>query len=229
MRPLLTLLLATLPLFTAGCGDPEPQYRLVYPIQASKQQIHRLDGVRFLSTTDAPELSLIVLSNPVEDAAYVDIAFALSNTTEKPLTVTAQMLGCRTRSGAAAVADRSSYEQRIGRGERYRRPEGFEKLMPKMQAFGCAAPKTKDTADKSTLTPSQKQVWKEYRIYQERGAPESSHYFSGFELEPGATQSAFVRVDLPHVDATAERETLLFSLCPPNLPCRKVRLVIQPL
>jgi hypothetical protein len=229
MRPLLALLLAALPFFSAGCSEAEPEYRLIYPIQASKQQLHRLDGVRFLSTTDAPELSLIVLSNPVEDAAFVDIAFAVTNTTPELLTVTPKMLNCRTKSGSMTIADRSGYEQRIANGEHYRRPEGFDKLMPKMQAFGCAAPNTRDTADKASLKPSQKQAWKHYRNYLATGAPDAGDYFTGFELNPGETRSAFVRIDLPRVDAEAERETMLFSLCPADLPCRKVRLVIQPL
>jgi hypothetical protein len=229
MKTLLALLLTALPFFAAGCSDPEPEYRLIYPIQASKQQIHRLEGVRFLSTTDAPELSIIVLSNPVKDATYVDIAFAVTNTTAAPLRVAPEMLGLRTRGGALTVNDRSGYEARIRQGERFRRPEGFDKLMPKMQAFGCAAPNTKDTADKASLTPSQKQVWKHYRNYLAAGALEARDYFTGFELNPGETRSAFVRADLPYVDAKAERETMLFSLCPERAPCRKVRLVIQPL
>lgn len=229
MKRLLAPLLATLALVTAGCGDTEPEYRLIYPIQASKQQIHRLDGVRFLSTTDSPELALIVLSNPVADATYVDIAFALTNTAEKPLQVDAKMLGCRTRGGALAIADRAGYEARLQKGERFRRPEGFEKLMPKMQAFGCAAPKTKDTADATALSPAQKQVWKHYRTYRETGTLESGAYFTGFTIAPGETRSAFVRVDLPRVDAKAERETMLFSLCPTDSLCKKIRLVIQPL
>jgi len=214
-------------LLLGGCKE-QPRYELVYPVQASKQQIHRLEGVRFVSTTDTPEISLIVLNNPVAPGSFVDIAFALTNTAQTPLTLSA-LPQARTGKGELKVLDRSAYAARTDAGERYVRPEGFEKLMPAMQKFGCAAQKSEDTLTPFGLSASQKQLWRHYRQYQQNTYGKSDDYFDGFTLDAGETKSAFVRVELPQTSHGGERETMLFTLCPEHYACKKMRLVIQPL
>lgn len=227
MRKTVLVAAATCTIFIAGCKE-QPAYELVYPVQASKQQIHRIDGVRFISTTDTPELSLIILNNPVPSGAFADIAFSITNSGGTSLKLTRMPQG-RIKSGPLPVLGKESYEKRISLGERYLRPEGYEKLMPAMQKFGCAAQKSENTTSPFDLTASQKQVWKHYKRYQTDGTLDSGDYFEGFTLAPGETKSAFVRIDLPKLETGSERETMLFTLCPEEHSCKKVRLVIQPL
>ena len=225
-----SVLLMTALLF-GGCKEDTnaTAYHLVYPIQASKQKILRMEGTRFLTTTDTPELSAIVLNNPVAERGFADIAFSITNASEHPLKLAPGMLEVRTKQGVLPLTAKSAYEAYVAKGGRYRLPEGYEALMPKMQAFGCAAPKSEDNIDPATLLPSQKQIWKHYRRYRDAGVLDASEYFEGFTVAPGATRSAFFRVTLPAVDLDAERETMLVSLCPEEHSCKKIRLVIQPL
>ena len=225
-----SLLLLTA-LLIGGCKEESANsaYNLVYPIQASKQKILRMDGTRFLTTTDTPELSAIVLNNPVAERGFADIAFAITNMTETPIKVTRQMLELRTKQGVLPLETKSAYEAYIADGRRFITPEGYEALMPKMQAFGCAAPKSEDDIAPDALSASQKQVWKQYKRYRGSGVLDTSEYFESFTLAPGTTRSAFFRVNIPAVDRGSERETMLFSLCPEGHACKKLRLVIQPL
>ncbi len=208
-----------------SCADT-PSYRLLYPVQASKQEIVRLEGTRLLTTDTAPKTALIVLNNPV--SAYVDIAFAIENTTAAPLLLE-RLPAARLKSGPLNVLEKAAYDARFKSGERYVRPDGYERLVPQMQAFGCAAPDHGDTLQEAHLDSAPKAVWNRYRRYREAGSSDAAAYFTPMRLEPGETRGAIIRIDLPETALSKQRETMLLTLCPTGRSCEKVRLVLQPL
>ena len=209
----------------SGCADT-PSYRLLYPVQASKQELLRLEGTRLLLTDTAPQTALIVLNNPV--STYADIAFALENTTAAPLLLE-QLPAARLKSGPLNVLEKPAYDTRLKSGERYVRPDGYERLVPQMQAFGCAAPKSADNVHPGNLASASEAVWNLYRRYREESGSAAAAYFVPIHLEPGETHGAVIRIDLPETALSKDRETMLLTLCPTGRSCEKIRLILQPL
>jgi len=78
-----------------ACSNKPKTYHLLYPIEASKQEVLRLDGYRFLSSSLVSPASVVVLSNPVQNGGYIDFTFALSNTSKKTMLVPSLMKNLR--------------------------------------------------------------------------------------------------------------------------------------
>lgn len=201
LKPFVSLVLL---LSLAGCSSPK-QYHLLYPIQASKQEVLRLDGFRFLSSESKSPIALMILSNPIEDASFVDVIFAYQNNGKQTINITPKDISIKMRGvGELSLLSKEEYQK----GEGFKKPEGFDNLTPKMKAYGCAAPSSKDNTSVATLSLSQKWVWDEHMSYPFK---DDTLYLENLRIKPGEMKGALIRFKLPKTDENFEQSTLLIK------------------
>ncbi len=188
-----------------ACSEPR-SYHLLYPIEASKQELSRIQGYRFLSSTLDSPVSILVLSNPVENGGFAELAFALSNNHEHTVHISEKDFTIKmSKHGDLELISPLNYAQ----SKSYQKPEGFDRLSPKMQAFGCSATKTEDNIDISSLNASQAWVWDRHLQYPFK-RPEL--YLKDLEVLAGETAGAVLRIALPEMAEDFEQSTLLVKL-----------------
>ena len=122
-----------MPLVFMGC-EHKVNYHLLYPVQASKQNIIRLEGFRFLSSELKSPASMFILSNPVADDGFVDFALALTNKSGKLMTLSPKNILVRlSKHGKLQVLNATEYAL----SKAYVKPKNISSLAPKMKEYGC--------------------------------------------------------------------------------------------
>lgn len=206
----------------SGC-DESKSYNLLYPIEASKQEVLRIQGYRFLSSTLDSPASILVLSNPVENGGFADFAFSMTNNSAQTLHLSQKNLLIKmSRHGELELISSQDYAS----AEIYEKPEGFDTLSPKMQAFGCAAANTKDNIDAADFNPSQSWVWDKHVRYPFK---KEELYLKTLKIPSGETRGAIFRVHLPVLSKSFEQSTILVHLKVNRQEGYKFKFILQSL
>lgn len=189
----------------SACNESK-SYHLLYPIEASKQELSRIQGYRFLSSTLDSPASILVLSNPIENGSFVDFAFALSNNHKNSVHISEKDFSIKiSKHGDLELVSLPNYAQ----SKPYKKPEGFDTLTPKMQAFGCSTTNMTDNIEISSFNASQSWVWDKHLQYP-FVRPEL--YLKKLEILAGETKGAIFRIALPEMPKDFEQATLLVKL-----------------
>lgn len=204
-RSLRVLIFTLIAFIFTACGE-DKSYSLLYPIEASKQSVSLIEGYRFLSSETNSPFAVIVLSNPVENGSYADLAFAISNRGDKPISIDLDDIIVKMRgAGELRVSTKRAYAH----AKPYKRPESFESLSPKMQAFGCAAANTKDNIGVSSFNEAQSWVWNRHKEYPFI-RPEL--YLEALTIPSGQTKGVLFRIQLPEMDKSFDQSTILIQI-----------------
>lgn len=191
-------------IFFNACNTPK-QYHLLYPIQASKQKVLRFDGFRFLSSESKSPISLMILSNPVEDASFVDVVFAYQNNSTQNIIIDTNDITIKMSGiGALTLLSKEDYKK----DALFKKAEGFNSLIPKMKAYGCAAANSKNNTTLATLTLTQKWVWDKHLAYPFK---DETLYLDHLLVKPGEMKGALIRFKLPKTGANFKQSTLLIQ------------------
>ena len=214
------LVLLVLALVLSACNETKG-YHLLYPIEASKQEVLRIQGYRFLSSTRESPASILVLSNPVENGGFADFAFSMTNNSDKTLHLDMQDL-------VVKMSKHSDLEilssQQYASAQIYKKPEGFDRLSPKMQAFGCAAANTKDNITPTTFNATQLWVWKKHLLYPFK---DQKLYLKSLTIPSGETAGAIFRVRFPALAKDFEQATVLLHLKVSGQEGYKFKFILQ--
>lgn len=198
-------------------------YQLLYPIEASKQNILRLEGYRFLSSTLRIPSSILVLSNPIENGGFAEFAFALTNkSTELIHLRPADFLVKLRDHGKLEVITAQTYAQ----AEAYTKPKGFEKLSPKMKAYGCAAANTEDNINVSSFDATQDWVWSKHQHYPFK---QNDLYLKDIEIAAGETKGIIFRIKLPLMLKDFKQSTILVQIKGEGYETYKFKFILQSL
>lgn len=217
-----TLAFIVLSIVLSACDDTE-NYHLLYPIEASKQEVLRIQGYRFLSSTLDSPASILVLSNPVKNGGFADFALSLTNNSDKTLHLRTEDLVIKmSKYGELKILSSEGYAS----APVYKKPDGFDRLSPKMQAFGCAASNTKDNITSATFTASQLWVWKKHLLYPFK---DQELYFNSLDVPPGETSGALFRVNFPVLAKDFEQATVLLHLKVNEKKGYKFKFILQSL
>ena len=221
-RTLSTLLLVILSIVLGGCNEPKPYY-LLYPIEASKQDLLRIQGYRFLSSSLHSPASILVLSNPVQNGGFADFAFAITNNSEKMMQVREKDLIIKmSKYGELEMLSNEKYTS----AQIYTKPEGFDRLSPKMQAFGCAATNTKDNIETAAFNTSQSWVWDKHLRYPFK---KEELYLKRLDIPVGETKGAIFRVRFPALPKDFQQSTILLHLKMSGDEGYKFKFILQSL
>ena len=196
-------------------------YHLLYPIEASKQEVLRIQGYRFLSSTLDSPASILVLSNPIENGGFADFAFSMTNNGDKTVHLSENDLVIKmSKSGDLAMLTSEEYAS----AQLYIKPEGFNRLSPKMQAFGCAAANTKDNITPTTFNATQLWVWKKHLLYPFK---DQKLYLKSLTIPSGETAGAIFRVRFPALAKDFEQATVLLHLKVSGQEGYKFKFILQ--
>jgi hypothetical protein len=221
-RTLTTLIFALLSVVLSACNETK-HYHLLYPIEASKQEVLRIQGYRFLSSTLASPASILVLSNPVENGGFADFALAITNNSDTPLSLSEKDLVIKmSRQGTLKMLSPQEYSS----SKVYARPDGFERLSPQMQAFGCAAANTEDNIRPAAFNASQSWVWEQHLRYPFK---KEELYLETLEIPSGATKGVLFRVSFPELAEDFEQATVLVHLNVTHQEEYKFKFILQSL
>ena len=99
--------------------------------------------------------------------------------------------------------------QEYASAEIYEKPEGFERLSPKMQAFGCAAANTSDNITPAAFNASQTWVWEKHLLYPFK---KEELYLTSLDIPAGETGGTLFRVRFPLLSKDFEQATVLVHL-----------------
>lgn len=209
--------------FSLNAYFEEKEYHLLYPIAASKQEVLRIHGYRFLSSNLDSTASILVLSNPVENGGFADFALALTNNRNKSIHLSQKDFIIKMRGiGELQLVSLKGYEQ----AGNYIKPEGFDRLSPKMQAFGCSDTKTKDNIEESSFNTSQAWVWDKHSRYPFK---DTALYLNTLDIPAGETKGAIFRIKIPQMDEAFEQSTILVHLKIPQQDGYKFKFILQSL
>jgi len=209
--------------FILSACDEVKTYNLLYPIEASKQDVLRLQGYRFLSSSLDSPASILVLSNPVKNGEFADFAFAMTNRSDKALHLSnTDFILKMSKHGKLLFVSSEEYAQ----AQNYKKPEGFDKLSPKMQAFGCAATSHKDNIEPSSFNPSQRWVWERHLEYPFK---KQEIYIKNLDISPGETKGGIFRIKLPEMSENFEQSTILIHLKIPGHNEYRFKFILQSL
>jgi hypothetical protein len=198
-------------------------YHLLYPIEASKQEVLRIQGYRFLSSTLESPASILVLSNPVENGGFADFALAITNNNNKTMQVSEKDLVVKmSKHGELEVISNEKYAS----AQIYTKPEGFDRLSPKMQAFGCAAANTEDNVTPTTFNAAQLWVWKKHLRYPFK---DQNIYLKSLTIPSKETAGAIFRVRFPALAKDFEQATVLLHLKVSGQEGYKFKFILQSL
>ncbi len=217
-----TLIFVLLSVLLSACNETK-RYQLLYPIEASKQEVLRIQGYRFLYSTLASPASILVLSNPVENGGFADFALAITNNSDKTLQLSREDLVIKmSKHGELKTISLGEYTS----AEIYTKPDGFERLSPKMQAFGCAAANTKDNVTPATFNATQSWVWKKHLLYPFK---KEELYLETLEIPSGETKGTLFRVHFPELRKDFEQATVLVHLKVKDQEGYKFKFILQSL
>lgn len=199
------LLLIALAFSITACNETK-SYNFLYPIEASNQDVLRIEGYRFLSSTLPSAASILVLSNPIKNAGFIDFAFAMTNNQKDSIHLSKKDFLIKiSKLGTLKLLSNKEYTQ----AQIYIRPKGFDTLSPKMQAFGCSSTNTKDNRTKAQLNPPQVWVWDKHLKYPFK---DQDLYLNDLEILAGETKGTIFRINLPKLPEDFEQATLLIRL-----------------
>jgi hypothetical protein len=108
----------------------------------------------------------------------------------------------------------------------YEKPDGFERLSSKMQAFGCAASNTNDNITPDAFNASQSWVWEKRPSYP---AKEQKLYFKHLHIPSGETAGTVFRVRFPELSENFEQATVLLHLKVNGKEGYKFKFILQSL
>ena len=198
-------------------------YHLLYPIEASKQEVLRIQGYRFLSSTLDSPASILVLSNPIENGGFADFAFSMTNNSDRTVHLSEKDFVIKmSEYGELAMLASEEYTS----AQIYIKPDGFERLSPKMQAFGCAAANTKDNINTSSFNASQSWVWDKHLLYPFK---KEKLYLKTLDIPAGETKGAIFRVHFPLLAKDFEQATVLVHLKVKNIEEYRFKFILQSL
>lgn len=171
--------------------EHKPSYELVFPLHASAQDVIRLEGYRFLSSTMDSPASLLMLSNPVRSDGFIDIAFAMTNNSTKTVVLKRKDLLIKiSKKGKVNPLSKEDY----AKGDVYQKPKNLDSLIPKMELLGCSPRDNSSNIEPSALNQAQKWVWDRYKRYPFK---DDSIYFETLHIEKGETKGGILRIKLP--------------------------------
>jgi len=220
MRIYLLLISFTL-LFTA-CNDTK-SYHILYPIQASKQEVLRLDGFRFLASDQKSPIAIMILSNPVENGSFVEAIFAYTNHTKNVMHIKASDIVVKMRKkGVLSVLTKKEYEASAV----YKKVEAISDLTPKMKAYGCAPDASENNTAVATMTPEQKLVWQKHLAYPFK---DEALYLETLVIQPGESKVALIRFNLPQTDTTFKQAIILMKFTLEDKKRHHFKFVLQSL
>lgn len=221
-KSLTALTLIVLSIILGACDETE-NHHLLYPIEASKQEVLRIQGYRFLSSTLDSPASILVLSNPVKNGGFADFAFSITNNSDKTLHLSTEDLVIKmSQHGELEMISSEEYAS----APVYKKPDGFDRLSPKMQAFGCAAPNTKDNITPTTFNASQLWVWKKHLLYPFK---DQKLYLKRLTIPSRETSGAIFRVRFPALTKDFEQATVLLDLKVNGKEGYKFKFILQSL
>ncbi len=217
-----TSILVVLSIVLGACNEAK-SHHLLYPIEASKQEVLRIQGYRFLSSTLHSPASILVLSNPVENGGFADFAVSITNNSNTRLQLSGKDLVIKmSKYGELEMLSNEDYVS----APVYKKPDGFEKLSPKMQAFGCAASNTKDNITPAYFNASQSWVWDKHLLYPFK---KEDLYLKNLDISSGKTAGAIFRVRFPELAKDFEQATVLVHLKVKNHEGYKFKFILQSL
>jgi hypothetical protein len=198
-------------------------YHLLYPIEASKQEVLRIQGYRFLSSTLDSPASILVLSNPIENGGFADFALSITNNSNNTLHLSGKDLVIKmSKYGELEMLSNEKYTS----AQTYTKPKGYERLSPKMQAFGCAATNTKDNIKTSSFNASQSWVWDKHLLYPFK---KEKLYLKTLDIPAGETKGTIFRVHFPLLAEDFKQATVLVHLKVKNHEEYRFKFILQSL
>ncbi len=212
----------TLSLLLSSCETPK-RYLLLYPIQASKQSVLRLQGQRFLSSELSSPASILILNNPIQNGGFVDIALAISHQDTRPRSLKIKNISAQlSQIGHLKLLSYQEYQM----APSYTNPHLSAALMPKMKDYGCASDHQDDNINLQSFSASQAWVWKQHLRYPFK---DDSLYLKTLNFEGNSTQGAIFRVKIPEVSTAFEQTTLFIKLNFEGHEDYKFRFILQAL
>lgn len=219
MRYLSYIILA----FILSACDETTSYHLLYPIEASKQEVLRIKGYRFLSSNLNSPASILVLSNPIENGGFADFALAITNNGDQTIHLSKKDFIIKMRAvGELDLLSSKTYAQ----DREYIRPEGFDTLAPKMQAYGCATSNTKDNIQEEAFNTSQAWVWDKHKKYPFK---DTELYLRSLDIPSKQTKGTIFRIALPKLDKDFKQSTILVDVSIEGKSEYKFKFILQSL
>ena len=199
-------ILLTLSLLLSSCETPSERYLLLYPIQASKQSVLRLEGQRFLSSELSSPASILILNNPIQNGGFVDIALAITHHETRSRTLHPKDISVQlSQKGHLKLLNHQEYQM----ASPYTKPNLSAALLPKMKSYGCASNHHADNINQQSFSASQAWVWKRHLRYPFK---DDTLYLKRVKFEANSTQGAIFRVELPKMPTTFEQATLFIKV-----------------
>lgn len=157
------LFLAVLSIALWTAFKPAKQFWILYPLETTQQQIHIYDGLRFLGIDESVKAYAAVLNNPVESDGYADIVILSACNSGNNVAVSVE--SARTRSGELEIMTGTTLKQAMQTGNLFNTLAYPKDLTPKLQEYGCAPVKTKNTLTRESMDHLQHHVIKLYQAY----------------------------------------------------------------
>ncbi len=209
--------------FSLNAYFEEKEYHLLYPIAASKQEVLHIHGYWFLSSNLYSTASILVLSKPVENGGFADFALAITNNGDHTIHLSKKDFIIKMRAvGELEILSSKTYAQ----GREYIRPEGFDTLAPKMQAYGCAASNTKDNIQEEAFNTSQAWVWDKHKKYPFK---DTELYLKSLDIPSKQTKGTIFRIALPKLDKDFKQSTILVDVSIEGKSEYKFKFILQSL
>lgn len=192
----IVILILSIALWTAL--KPAKHFWILYPLETTRQQIHIFDGLRFLGIDESVKAYAAVLNNPVESGGYADIVILSACNSGHNVAVSVE--SARTRSGEAEIMTGAALKQAMEAGRLFNTLTYPKDLTPKLQEYGCAPVKTKNTLTRQSMDHLQHHVIKLYQAYR---AKETQIVLDNILIpgDPETIDGGIFRIPLPHESA----------------------------
>ncbi|HFU74418.1 MAG TPA: hypothetical protein ENK65_02570 [Helicobacteraceae bacterium] len=215
------LIVPLIVLFSA-CQE-KPSYQILYPIEASKQKVLRLDGFRFLSSEHKSPISIMVLSNPIAAGSFVEAVFSYTNNSNTIMQIHPNDITIKMRNyGMLQLLTKHEYDTAVP----YQKIAAITNLTPKMKSYGCAPDATQNNITVESMNPSQKQIWQEHLEYP---FEKSALYLDTLSIKPQETKTALIRFKLPQTAADFDQSIILIKFSLADKQRHHFKFVLQSL
>jgi hypothetical protein len=177
---------------------PSKSFWILYPLETNRQSTHIYDGLRFLGIDESIKAYAAVLNNPIQSDGYADIL--ILSACNSGNNVATAVNSARTRSWELRVQSGDQLKTAIKNGDIFETLSYPKTLTPKLQEYGCAPVKTKDTLTSESMDHLQREVVTLFHAYRkgDRAIVLKNILSSG---EPSAVDGGIFRIRLPEEPA----------------------------
>jgi len=177
---------------------PSKDFWILYPLETNRQATYIYDGLRFLGIDESIKAYAAVLNNPIRSDGYADILIFSACNSGNDVAITVE--SARTRSWDLTIQSGQTLQKAIEGGDIFDTLHYPKNLTPKLQEYGCAPLKTKDTLSPETMDHLQREIVKLFHAYRE-GDRETVLNNILMPGEPAGMDGGIFRIPLPEEPA----------------------------